>query len=277
MGRAKFFLFLFFFIRTIVVFAQDNDANNFFAERRFLFEVKQIDEFFERFNDDRNSFIRKYIKRYYPQVSIKRQALISTLFDGESKNISEKTKAEFIRVITQKNNPFYLDFYNVKWRASITTVFTYNQKDIPVIVHMRIEKDTNNGAKWMIEGFYCNQVKKDVRSLSLPIPTSVNLFINPMAHATNFIGLSKALENKQNLKPYLKESVMKDSASVSFLNSFLNTSMKFREIVSVKYDFRQIAGWEFLVEQKLRLKSINSGWLITALRRITDSQKLAGF
>ena len=55
-------------------------------ERNFAFEVKQIDEFFERFNYEKKSLIISYVKLNYPGISINRESLINSLFNRQNKS-----------------------------------------------------------------------------------------------------------------------------------------------------------------------------------------------
>src|SRR5687768_9024225 len=68
-----------------VSFAQTVESNSN-RERNFAFEVKQIDEFFERFNYEKNSLIVSYVKLNYPGITIDRESLVQGLFNRQNKN-----------------------------------------------------------------------------------------------------------------------------------------------------------------------------------------------
>ena len=80
------------------VFTNDAGAR----EKHFIYEVKQIDEFFERFNDAPNSFLRSVYKARHIKFNIDRQQLIRSLFNDENKSLDSILKTQFISDVTRK-------------------------------------------------------------------------------------------------------------------------------------------------------------------------------
>jgi hypothetical protein len=66
-------------------------------EKHFVYEVKQIDEFFERFNDDSSSYIRKVYKIYHQQFKPDRTILIKSLFNYETQAWDSTLINDFVR------------------------------------------------------------------------------------------------------------------------------------------------------------------------------------
>ena len=253
--------------------AQESRANNFFEERKFLFEVKHIDEFFERFNDDKNSFIRRNIGKYYPGIKINRISLLNTLFDKDNKIITIHDKKQFVKTVSDYSHPYYLSFYDRGWYAELTCLFYYSGQTVPAIINMRISTDSSLGSKWMISSIHCEKVKKYTGESGIPQPANPGIFLSPVSHTTNFIGLVRAFEDKVNIRAYLEDDFLKDTASLSFLHAWMNDEMSFQYVKSVQYYFFQVPGWTFKVGSCMKEKSVNTGWLITGLQRTEKSEK----
>ena len=80
----KFWIFISFSICQHRLFSQVYSNNDDAKEKHFIYEVKEIDEFFERFNDDPGSFIRDVYKARHTKFNIDRQRLIRSLFNYEN-------------------------------------------------------------------------------------------------------------------------------------------------------------------------------------------------
>ena len=65
-------------------------------EKLFVYKVKQIEEFFERFNDDPESFIRRMYKTYGVRYKIDRGKLIQSLFNYETNSWKQSTIDSFV-------------------------------------------------------------------------------------------------------------------------------------------------------------------------------------
>ena len=80
----KFLIFISFSICHHHLFSQVISNNDNAKEKHFIYEVKEIDEFFERFNDEKSSFIRGVYKAHHVKFNIARQRLIRSLFNYEN-------------------------------------------------------------------------------------------------------------------------------------------------------------------------------------------------
>ncbi|MEJ0082407.1 MAG: hypothetical protein WDM78_15980 [Puia sp.] len=80
------------------------------SDKHFIYEVKEIDEFFERFNDAPNSFLRGVYKARHIKFNIDRQRLIRSLFNDENKSLDSIMMNKFVSEVTKKKKPIYLDF-----------------------------------------------------------------------------------------------------------------------------------------------------------------------
>jgi hypothetical protein len=255
---------------TLSARAQDAGKINFFEERKFLFEVKQIDEFFERFNDEKRSFIRQNIGKYYPNVRIDRLSLLNTLFDNSSAGVVATSRRQFVQTISQHQPPYLIDFYEPGWYAEVICSFVVGNRVVNGNVVLRIETDSSMGSRWVISRIRCDQIRKVPGATALSLKASFNpdRFLSPMSHATNFSGLSRAFDDRKNIGSYIGQEFLSDSTSMAFMQVYLSDkNMRFDFVKSVQYYFQQVPGWLFIVSSCNKENSINTGWLITELKR----------
>src|ERR1700748_764492 len=111
----KLGIFISFFICQHRLFAQVFSNNDGAEDKHFIYEVKEIDEFFERFNDAPNSFLRGIYKSRHIKFNIDRQQLIRSLFNDDNKSLDSLIKAQFITDVTRKKKPLYINFYGGNW------------------------------------------------------------------------------------------------------------------------------------------------------------------
>lgn len=247
---------------------QDAGTPGFFEERKFLFEVKQIDEFFERFNDEKKSFLRQNIGRYYPNVTIDRIALLNTLFDNTRVGSGSLYKKQFVQAVSQHQPPYFLNFYDQGWYAEVGCVFLSSQRSISATVILRIDSDSTGGSRWVISAIRPDRIPRRPGKPVLQARMSTVHFLSPMSHTTNFSGLYRAFEDRENMGCYIGSELTTDTVSVAFLQEFLTQkSIRFEYVKSVQYFFSQVPGWRFVVSACAKEKSINTGWLITELVR----------
>ncbi|MEJ7740092.1 MAG: hypothetical protein WKF97_21950 [Chitinophagaceae bacterium] len=262
------------FICCIICFhatAQHIESNSE-RERIFAFEVKHIDEFFERFNDEPDAFINAYVKDNYPGITVDRGSLISNLFNKQNKNWNENEVADFYNQVTDSVNPVFLDFISEHWYAEALCKFEYNGKMIDVVILLKIQHDADGGSKWTIAGAYSRFITPVKYPIAFQHEYRGIKFLNPMSHATNFLSLSSALRDKPNIRDYLDTNFIHYPASRAFLRAVLNNQLKYRFVKNVVYHFLQVDGWIFTISRFSR-PSVNSGWLISNLKKASDREK----
>lgn len=235
------------------------------SESFFLYEVKLIDEFIERFNDEPGSYIRTQSKALLGTDSmITRPRLLRSLFD--KKKQWHGTADSFTQEVCALN--YGLEFTNSTWYARAVCLFMVDGKKVtlPVIMHIVKEKD---GAKWMIAG---------VDAALLP-PINATLgpsrgkadFIPTSACGTGFLYLQYVFEPESNPANYFDSAALASQGVQRFLALIHGHRARFSRVTDVSYHFFGIPGWAFTVAQ-LKRKETNSGWLITELKRATPLQ-----
>ena len=88
------------------LFSQVFSNNEGAKEKHFIYEVKEIDEFFERFNDEPNSFLRGVYKAHHIKFNIPRQRLIRSLFNFENMSKDSVMINKFIQTLQRRKNQF---------------------------------------------------------------------------------------------------------------------------------------------------------------------------
>lgn len=265
--RSFSFLILYWMISSTPVMAQRYRAGLTFNDRYFLLEVKQIDEFIERFNDDRNSFLRNNIRKYYPRMVITRPLLLKTLFDSKSNQISSKDIENFVAAVNNSRHPEFLYFNKGTWYAEAICRLRYKEKDIEASALLKVVGAAGASSKWMICAVHSKAIEKYNGSISVPVSGDTNRFLSPMCHATNFICLGNAFGDLANIRDYLDKSFTGDPESISFLHALMKREITFQYVETVRYHFLQIREWAFIVENFNRKDSYNSGWLISSLKQ----------
>lgn len=248
-----------------------NDAGE--KEKHFVYQVKQIDEFFERFNNDSNSFVRQVYKSYKVKYNIDRKKLIRSLFNYETKTWSKTLIDSFVQKAVQIEMPTAKNWYGDNWFAEANCKFQYNSAVIDIPVILKIVTDEKKRSKWVITGVK-QSLLKEPGDFNIPITVRKikNNFINPANHGTNFIELENAFNNKEHLSDYFENSFFYRKNAVQFYQAIMKDKIKFLFVKDVKYHFLNVSGFIFTVEYFSR-ESLNSGWLINSLKPYNNRDK----
>lgn len=255
------------------VSAQEFRNNAGSREKHFLYEVKQIDEFFERFNDDPNSLIRSVYKTYNVKFTLDRTKLIKSLFNYETKTWNQAALDAFVGKALPVEMPSGKNWYGENWYAEANCRFQYNKSEITIPVILKIYTDERKRSKWMITAVKPSALKEsgDAETYA-PAKSQKNKFILPSSHGTNFSELERDFDDKKNLSDYFDNTVANNTLLTSFYNAILQDKIKFMYVKDVKYHFLNVDNYVFTVEYFPRA-SLNSGWLISSLINATPEEK----
>lgn len=234
-------------------------------EENFAFEVKQIDEFFERFNDE-GTLIKNYLLESYHRVEVNREDLLISLFDGKSTHIREKDVVRFIKQVDDPHNPVTLSFYDDDWYARVKCSVVYEKKERPLFLLLRVQKEKEGASKWVVHQVYADFLRTHEGN-------NPNASLNPVSHATDFMGLKKVFEDSENLKAYLS-SEFKDDQLSKLAIEMQHNRISFQQVESLSFHFLQVEGWVFTVENFQRQEK-NAGWLISELFQADAKEKKA--
>lgn len=234
-------------------------------ETDFAYEVKTIDEFIERFNNDQYTLIRKYLEANFPDRKLGRSDLIRTLFNYQEPLWDKNTAFRFLQAVCDTTQEKFLDFYSDTWYAQAECLVRYKGMPRKVTITLQVfVSDRTGAAKWVICG---------ARAPFLDFSRRVDpkKFLNPISHATDFIGLKRAMEDKMFVRNYLTDK-FRESHLNKYLAAVAAGDIVFQQINSVTYHFLNLEGWLFTVKEYTR-PGRNSGWLIQTVSPRTPADK----
>lgn len=234
-------------------------------ESFFLYEVKLIDEFIERFDDDPESYVRRESRATLGTDSmVTRPRLIKSLF-----NRQQQWDSEVLNFINDActAHPTLLAFTDSNWYAEAQCVFTQGKTNItiPVILHIRA---AHGSARWMIAG---------IGKCTLPKSGKANTgkgsdFIPTSSHGTNFLVFHRVFAAGMNPANYFEPQLLATDRASRLIGATTTGQLKFGYVKAINYHFYQVPGWVFTVA-RFKRKHTNSGWLISGLQRANSQQK----
>ncbi|TDQ09433.1 hypothetical protein [Pedobacter metabolipauper] len=265
------FLFICFSMSSTPLFAQNYEKE---FESVFAWEVKQIDEFIERFNNKDETLIKQYELKNNDKKTITREKLIKSLFDmssTESWNFGDLNS--FIKTVMEKN--IYLNFYNKDWYAKVDCSIQWNGKPARAALILKLMVLPDSSSKWVIAGVSSPVLRSaTLGSISLPAAADKKASLNPVSHATDFMNISAVTDNIANLKNYFVPVNELNEEGKLFLQECADKRLTIKGANSISYHFLQLDNWIVEVRQFNR-QTKNSGWLISKLTKATDSEKNA--
>lgn len=237
---------------------------DFTRTQNFAFQVKQVDEFIERFNGEKTTVLREYVKKRYPEEEMERYELLTTLFNHEDSTWDMELIKTFLRDISHPGNPSYLSYYDQDWYAQLDCVVSYEGRTENLCLILAIESTPDLASEWVIRG-----IKADF--LCLPEAETSENMLNPVSHATDFMNLHTLFEQPEYAHGYMHKRFQGDLLTI-FYHELNKNKLKLKRIDKITYHFLQIQNWSFTVSQ-FRRPGQNSGWLIETLTPMTEAEK----
>ncbi|MFA8450227.1 MAG: hypothetical protein ACEPOW_06010 [Bacteroidales bacterium] len=269
----KYLIILWLCIGSLAVDAQIEDVdlkkvNDPHATQELYARTKQVIQFFRRFNSEEDQFGKGYKKsdKKYHNNSLRRKTL-GLLFDQQG-FVSEDLQKQFIKQITNPKKPLYLDFHGKDWFAEVSGKFLWKGQDRNIIMFLKLEK-SNKGYKWVLTNVFFEEFRDMFDTSS----KDNQFFLHPMSHELDFMTLSKAFRNIDNVQDYASDKHHIDYLSLFFYEMKLG-NLVFQGVNQVKFHFFQIPDWYFELSYVNR-PGFNAGWLITNLHYVTKEQKEA--
>lgn len=261
----KIIIIFFLLILFQPVFSQADD------NIRFSGRVKQLEDFYNRFNfrtdilgkiiSDINNVI---VEINSSKINFSKNQLIRFLLNSEKK--LTVIDSMFIKTVCENNKPIVLGFYDDNWYALAQCNITFTNKQETLNLTLRNEVYPGHKSKWVIAGAdagFLNLLQKPKDTLSI---------ISPISNDLNFLELSKAFNQPENLSQFFDKTI--DLQEIPVLASLITSKqIKFNGVKRIVYHFLQIDGWIFTVEFFNREQG-NSGWLISDIIKCNNEEKL---
>jgi hypothetical protein len=239
------------------------------GESIFLYEVKLVDEFIERFNDDPGCYLREQCRIMFgTDTIITRPRLLRSLFN--QKQQWDANVSSFInQVIGQKQT---LSFTADDWYAEASCVMVYKGKEVTVPVFLDI-RPANDAAEWKIAGIGAAAMFTDKPALPAAAPPGqgAGQFLPTSSHGTDFAVFYDALSAAGVSESYFEPAALRGRGQ-TLISLLRQKRVTFKYVKELKFHFFGIPGWYFTVN-RFKRKETNSGWLISTLKPLSDKEK----
>lgn len=238
-------------------------------EQELQFKVKQIDEFFRRFNyeTDYQGNVTVPPSDTIVVDSVQKRKNLMTLLNLEvfknDKNELDSISSEFLDYVIRHNKTIHYE--DTTWYAEATSSTMYRGKSYPIILRLQTERVKDVIYKWVIT---------DVQSPifdSVTNPENDSISILPGAHGTAFMTLPDFVNsNAKSVRSLYHKNYHTSSLPVfEFLIS--TKQIKLSPVTKVTYHFC-LEDYNFSVERIIRQNSYNQGWLINNIERKNQYQ-----
>ena len=236
----------------------------------FAWEIKQVDEFIERFNNDSSSFINEYVKKSGQAAPMTREKMIKSLFNAKGSAWNYQQINSFIKQVNSLGTPQYLNFNGMDWFARVRCHVSCNGRPEEATLILQTSTQADGASKWVIADInFSERVRLALKNdksddlLPCPEPADPTSSFSPMSHANGFLNIDLATRNPENIGNFVIDSRRSKNLNV-FIDACLRKRFKIVNATSVTYSFLQIKGWRIEISQFTR-QSMNSGWLISKL------------
>lgn len=251
---------LFLVCSTVLLISLSTSAQS--IEERLIVKVAHIEEFIDRFNFEKDSYFSNYVLASYPDQHIDRSVIVTSLINQRNDLHKTALCQEFVSQVTSSQRPVVLDFNDAMWYATVPLTLHTSSKDFEAILTLEVQLNEDYSAEWVIAG---------VKSNLLPLPDDdITFFIKPSSHATYFPEIREVAKSPIRLKQVISERHAFSSLllfeKLLGLESIISLSIS----TDITYHFLQMPGWIFKVSNFNSDDSLNSGWLISELQKVTS-------
>ena len=229
-----------------------------FDEQKLQMRVKQLNQFFDRFNYERdieNKAITGNKNR------LERQHYIANLFNKEmvmnAPDSVFQIYMQFIETATDSLNPVYLHFADTNWVAQADCKVMLKGKPAKITLFLKTKQIAGDRYKWFV-----SDVAGDILNLQ-PEKQGDDIMISPVDNELNFMSLSSEMTNlhRKSIVNYMNDGYKVDKISV-FNSLIYYDLLKIEYVEQLVYHFNQVRGFIFSVTHFER-QSDNVGWLIS--------------
>lgn len=243
-------------------------------EQELSYRVKQIDEFFMRFNNEVD-YTGSQMTASIDSVestesdSIRRFKTLASLLnlDKFARNTDrlDSISSEFVDYII--NNNIALHYEDTNWCALVTCSCLYNGKNSSITLEMKPEHVKDVIYKWVIS---------DVKGRPVNCMTdscNMNISIFPGVHGSGFITIPEFVNlNAPNVRALFANGY-EPSPLAAFEYLVKTGNLKLKNITDVKYLFHTPM-FNFSVERFSKKNSYNNGWLINSIEKNTKNAEI---
>lgn len=238
--------------------------SQYIDEQELMFKVKQIDEFFNRFNYEID-FEGKTVNNHCDSIasdSIKKRQSLTTLLNldtfAKNKRNLDSLATDFLDYVIKENVKIHYE--DSTWMAEAKGICIYGGKEYPICLFLKTEQVHDVIYKWSICNVDCSLFKCITDSCNI----AVSIF--PGAHGSSFITVPEYINlNAKNVRSLFAKDYT-PSALAIFDFMVTDGKMKMKNVTKVKYHFHT-KEYDFTVEQFEKDKSYNKGWLVSSITK----------
>ena len=239
-------------------------------EREFYTMTKQMGQFIHRFNYEEDPAGKRLYQNDKDYRSAeKRKESLPLLFDFNNPRTSGSLRDFFVEDLTKSNNQF-MEFLGGNWFSEVSAKFIWKGQEVDVSLIMALEKE-GLGSKWVLSNVFFSEFQKYFPQGELT--EREKHFLHPMSHELDFMNIYKVFKDPQIIEYYASTDYLPDYLTL-FFYEVKRGNLKFDHVEKVKFHVFQIKNWYFEVSWFNR-RGYNSGWLISNLIYLKDSEKEA--
>ena len=239
-------------------------------ERELYTMTKQMGQFIHRFNYEEDPAGKRLYQNDKDYRSAeKRKESLPLLFDFNNPRTSGSLRDFFVEDLTKNNNQ-YMEFLGGNWFSEVSAKFIWKGQEVDVSLIMALEKE-GLGSKWVLSNVFFSEFQKYFPQGELT--EREKHFLHPMSHELDFMNIYKVFKDPQIIEYYASTDYLPDYLTL-FFYEVKRGNLKFDHVEKVKFHVFQIKNWYFEVSWFNR-RGYNSGWLISNLVYLKDSEKEA--
>lgn len=239
-------------------------------ERELYTMTKQMGQFIHRFNYEEDPAGKRLYQNDKDYRSAeKRKESLPLLFDFNNPRTSGSLRDFFVEDLTKSNNQF-MEFLGGNWFSEVSAKFIWKGQEVDVSLIMALEKE-GLGSKWVLSNVFFSEFQKYFPQGELT--EREKHFLHPMSHELDFMNIYKVFKDPQIIEYYASTDYLPDYLTL-FFYEVKRGNLKFDHVEKVKFHVFQIKNWYFEVSWFNR-RGYNSGWLISNLIYLKDSEKEA--
>ncbi len=225
-------------------------------------EVKQLDDFFDRFNAARLPNGQKAPDSL--KTARFRLAYLEQLVNSEDTKWQKGPEREklirFFQLVCDERNSLFLNKFDEQiYCITSCNVDYFGTQSLADLLFRR--KVSNDRHQWVLQGAsdpFMEQLEQKIEPRG----------VVPNAHETNFLSLSNELHAGVPLRSYTDSTFRFDALS-AFIFAVDSRLIKFNECERVTVFLTGIKGWVIKLEDFTREKG-NTGWLISDLMEVKE-------
>ena len=237
-------------------------ANSQYERNLYLAEVKQVDEFIDRFN------CKKFHIDIDTAKSEHNENNILALFNQEQfMNATDSLRAETTKFIkTVVDGGVKIHYEDTLWFAKAPCYGKFRGKDVDFTLWLNVEHRSEDMYKWVVA-----RAEGDLFQLP-PSRTSDRIMILPGDHETNFMSLKDITTQKLDYITNYKQKYFDLDETSVFYSLVYYGLLGIDYVKDLEFWFYQVPGYVFHIKYFNR-ETRNSGWLIDKVEKVSDEEK----